>query len=98
MIELTKDTHSLTDFKRKTSSLVKRMKKTGQPLVLTVNGKAELIVQDSKAYQQLLDSTERKEAIEGIRKGLDDVEKGRSQPAQEALEEIRRKHRIPRNR
>jgi len=41
MIDVTQDIHSLTTFKRKSSDLMKQMKKTGRPLVLTVNGKAE---------------------------------------------------------
>ena len=47
--------HSLTDFKRNTSAYVEKMKETKAPLVLTVNGEAELVVQSAKAYQELLD-------------------------------------------
>jgi prevent-host-death family protein len=43
------------------------MKQTGQPLVLTVNGKAKVVVQDAKSYQQLLDKIEELEAIAGIK-------------------------------
>ena len=35
------------------------MKQTGEPIVLTVNGKAEVVVQDAKSYQQLLEKIER---------------------------------------
>ncbi len=47
--------HSLTDFKRNTSAYVEKMKDTKAPLVLTVNGEAELVVQSAKAYQELVD-------------------------------------------
>ena len=53
----------LSEFKRNTVDLLDRLRKTGHPLVLTINGKAELVVQDAAAYQALLD---RVEAIEGI--------------------------------
>jgi PHD/YefM family antitoxin component YafN of YafNO toxin-antitoxin module len=66
-------------------------------VVLTVNGKAELVVQDAEAYQQLLELAERLKVIEGIRRGLDDVKAGRTQPVEEALEEIRREFDIPRD-
>ncbi len=46
--------HSLTDFKRNTSVYVKKMKETRVPIVLTVNGEAELVVQNAEAYQELL--------------------------------------------
>src|SRR5438034_1191555 len=97
MIDLSKDIHSLTDFKRHTPEFMKQLKESRHPLVLTVNGKAELVVQDAEAYQQLLDLAERVKVIEGIRRGLEDVKAGRTQPVEEALEEIRREFNIPRN-
>ncbi len=95
MLELTRDIHSLTDFKRRTGEFVEQMKRTGNALVLTVNGKAELVVQDAESYQKLLELKDRAEAIEGIRKGLESMKAGRTQPAKEALEELRKKHGIP---
>ena len=47
-------------------NLLDRLGKTGDPLVLTIDRKAELVVQDAEAYQALLD---RVEAIEGIQRG-----------------------------
>ena len=49
-MKLTRDIQSLSTFKRDTAKLVRQMKKTGQPVVLTVNGKAELVVQDAASY------------------------------------------------
>jgi prevent-host-death family protein len=95
MIDLSKDIHSLTDFKRNTLEYVRQLKETGHPLVLTVNGKAELVVQDAEAYQQLLELAERLKVIEGIRRGLEDVRAGRTRPVEEALEELRLKYNLP---
>lgn len=53
------DIHSLTDFQRNTKAYVKRLKETGRPQVLTVNGKAEVIVQDAKSYQIMVEQIER---------------------------------------
>jgi prevent-host-death family protein len=47
--------HSLTDFKRNASNYVEQVRETQSPLVLTVNGKAAVIVQDASAFQGLLD-------------------------------------------
>lgn len=96
MIDLTTDIHSLTDFKRRTADYIEQIKQTGHPLVLTLNGKAELVVQDAASYQRLLDILDRGEAIEGIRKGLKSVQEGRTRPAEDVLEEIRREHEVPR--
>ena len=58
MINLSQDIQSLSTFKRNSNELINQMKTTGNPIVLTVNGKAEVIVQDAVSYQKLLDSIE----------------------------------------
>lgn len=93
VLDLANDIRSLSDFKRNTLELLDRLRKTGHPLVLTINGKAELVVQDAEAYQALLD---RVEAIEGIQRGLADVKAGRTKPARQVFARLRRKHGIPR--
>jgi prevent-host-death family protein len=93
MLDIANDIRSLSDFKRNTSELLNRLKRTGSPLVLTINGKAEIIVQDAQAYQALLG---RVETIEGIQRGLADVSAGRSKPARAVFRRLRRKHGIPR--
>ena len=95
MIDVTTDIHSLTDFKRRTGEFVEQMKQTGHPLVLTVNGKAELVVQDAESYQELLDLKDRAETIEGIRKGLESMKAGRTRPIEEVFAEIEREHEVP---
>lgn len=94
MIQLT-DIHSLTDFQRNVKEHLKQMKRSGRPKVLTVNGKAELVVQDAKSYQKLLDLIDRADAIEGIQRGLEDVKYSRTRPFDEALEDLRRKYEVP---
>ena len=47
MLDLANDIRSLSDFKRNTVELLDRLRQTGHPLVLTVNGRAELVVQDA---------------------------------------------------
>jgi prevent-host-death family protein len=96
-MDLSKDIRSLSDFKRNTSELLERMEESGEPMVLTVNGKAKLVVQDAASYQKLMESIDYSEAVKGIRLGLDDVEQGRTKPVRQAFDAIRKKHGIPRN-
>jgi prevent-host-death family protein len=96
MVSLTEDIHPLTDFKRNTVDFLKQMQKTKRPVVLTVNGKAEIVVQDAASYQKLVERLERLETVAAIRKGLKDVEEGRVHDAREALEGLRVKLGIPR--
>lgn len=95
MLNISRDIHSLSSFKRNTPSFIEQMKQTGEPVVLTVNGKAELVVQDAESYQKLLDALERLEAIAGIKQGLEDVEAGRTISMTEFEQEMRQKYDIP---
>ena len=74
----TQSIHSLTDFQRNTARHVARMRKSGLPEVLTVKGKAELIVQTAESYQALLSRLELYESAIAINRGLQDVREGRS--------------------
>lgn len=84
------DIHSLTDFQRHTKAHLKRLKASGRPTVLTVNGKAELIVQDAAAFEETLD------AIRGVQRGLNAMKEDTGKPFRVALDEIRARQRIPR--
>jgi prevent-host-death family protein len=96
MFDIKNDIQAMTTFRRNPAKFMKQLKKTKKPLVLTINGKAEAVVQDAEAYQRLLDIAAQVDASEGIRQGLEDVKKGRVRPAREVLEIFRRKHAISR--
>ena len=87
MIDVSQDIQSLTVFKRNSLGLMKRMKKTGRPLVLTVKGKAEAVIMDAASYQELSD---RVDAIAGIRRGLIQAKKGLGRPVDDVFDELDR--------
>ncbi len=94
-MDLNRDIHSLTEFKKNTPEFLQQLKETGEPLVLTINGKAELVVQDAESYQKLLDLAEEAKVLAGIRQGLEDMRAGRTQPLAEAFADIRRDLDLP---
>jgi prevent-host-death family protein len=94
-MDITRDIDSLTHFKRNTNEVIEQLKATGQPMVLTVNGKAEIVVQNAASYQAMLDLVDRAEAIVGIKRGLDSIDRGEGIPAEEAFKRLRKKHKIP---
>lgn len=93
-MNIRRDIHPLTDFKRNTAEFISQLKQTGEPVVLTINGKAELVVQDAASYQKLLDLAERAEVIESIRHGLEEMKAGLGRPADEVFADIRREFTI----
>ena len=92
MLDISKDIHSLSDFKRHTSEFVEQMRGSGHALILTINGKAELVVQDAASYQKLLDRVDELEALEGIQRGLADVQAGRTTTLRAFEKTFRKKH------
>jgi PHD/YefM family antitoxin component YafN of YafNO toxin-antitoxin module len=75
--------------------MVRQLKKTGQPVVLTVNGKAALVIQDAESYQKLLEAQDRMEAIEGIRRGLESMKQNKGKPAEKFFREFFAEKGIP---
>lgn len=94
-MKLTRDIQSLSVFKRDTSKFMRQMKKTKEPIVLTVNGKAEMVVHDAESYEDYLREKDRQEAIAGIRRGMADVKAGRVTEAEVFFKEFEEKYGIP---
>jgi len=94
-MKLSRDIQSLSVFKRDTSKFLKQMKKTGQPIVLTVNGKAAAVVLDPDSYQEYLREKDYQETMASVRRGIADAKAGRVTEAEEFFKEFERKHLIP---
>jgi prevent-host-death family protein len=95
-LDIRNDIRSLSDFKRNSREFLEQMRETGNPVVLTINGRAEVIVQDAASYQKLLDYIDDLEALEGVKRGLADVKAGRATPLGKFEKDFRKKHGIPR--
>ncbi len=95
MLNIGRDIHSLSDFKRKTPEFIERLEQTGEPVVLTVNGRAKIVVQDAESYQKMLELLDRAETIEAIREGLESVKQGKTMSLDQFDKEMRKKFRIP---
>jgi hypothetical protein len=91
MINL-KDIQSLTEFQRKSRETIARLKRTGRPAILTVNGQAAIVVQDAHAYQKLLDRAEQAEKLMELRRGIAEYRAGEVRDAKKALTELEVRH------
>jgi hypothetical protein len=92
----TREIHSLTDFLRNHKAHVTRLKETQAPEVLTVNGKAEVVVQDVASYQSMLDRLYHMETLTAIQEGMASAERGELKPAAQVLDEMRAKYGLSR--
>ena len=95
MLDLREDIQPLTTFRNNSVKMMRQLKRTRRPMVLTVNGRPEAVVQDAAAYQALLDLAAKADAGEGVRQGFEDAKAGRVSPAREAFADFRKKRAIP---
>ena len=65
-MKITRDIQSLSVFKRDSAKFLRQMKKTGRPIVLTVNGKAAMVIQDADSYQKEIEELARLAAANGV--------------------------------
>jgi len=96
---LPEDITPLTDFKRDTAAYIRKLQRTGRAQVLTVNGRAEVVVQSAKSYQKFMEVIEREATRDSIRQGLAEADRGELHPLGKALTQAaaRRKARTRRS-
>jgi len=64
------DIHTVTEFSRKPAEHIKRLADSKRPEILTVNGKAAVVIQDAESYERMAELAEYAESIQTIRKAL----------------------------
>jgi PHD/YefM family antitoxin component YafN of YafNO toxin-antitoxin module len=89
MFDVNSDINSLSNFKRNMPEFLRQLKETGHPVVLTINGKAELVVQDTASYQKLIERAERAQRMDAVKPSLNDMKAGKVIPADDVLAEMR---------
>lgn len=83
------DIHPLTDFQRNAKAHIARINHTGRTEILTVNGKAEAVLLGAGAYERLLGTIEELETLQSIRRGLEELDAGKTVSAAQVHEELR---------
>lgn len=69
-----RDIQTVSEFKQNASKLVKQVQHTKQPLVLTVNGRPAVVLQDVETYQAMADQREYDLTVAAIKEALVDFE------------------------
>jgi prevent-host-death family protein len=72
----------ITDLKTRSREIVKQLKETGQPVLITQRGRAAAVMESIESYEK---RQEHYEAVEGILAALREAEKGDLRDHKEAL-------------
>ncbi|NQZ08131.1 MAG: type II toxin-antitoxin system Phd/YefM family antitoxin [Algicola sp.] len=86
------DIHTVTEFSRKPAEHIKRLAHSKRPEILTVNGKAAVVVQDAESYERMAKLAEYADSVLTIRKAMNE----QSRPVSDFTAEFEAKHGINR--
>jgi PHD/YefM family antitoxin component YafN of YafNO toxin-antitoxin module len=89
------DSESFANFAGDPTRYLERMRKSGEPMLLTLEGQTAVVVQDAASYQRFLERVDRLEAIAAIKAGVQDIAAGRTVPVRQAFEEMTRRLGLP---
>ena len=91
MLDITNGIRSLSKFKQNSSEILKYIKKTQNPTILTINGKAEAVILDPESYQKMMNKIALFESGKKLEAALVKMENNKGISAQKALKKLRQK-------
>jgi len=86
------DIRSVTDLKRNTREILDHLHESGRPVFLTVNGRADSVLLDVRAYEKLLQAGNLAQLLAPAER---DIIGGKTRPMREFMEEFKRDRKIP---
>ena len=92
-LSLTEDIKSVSEFKRRIRDVFAQLHRTGRPVVITVNGRPDVVLLDAAVFERTL-SALNLQAL--LAEGEADVAARRTRPARAAVKALRRAAKIPR--
>ena len=91
-IDVTEDIRSVTDLKRNTRDILEQLHRTGRPVVLTLNGKADAVIMDAKTYGKYVKACNMARLLA---EGEADIAARRVRPMRSFLKEFKDARKIP---
>lgn len=91
-MDITQDILPLSDFNEQSQALRERVKETHKPILLTVDGRVEWVVQDAASYQRMQALIERMETLDSIDRGLASIEADSGTDAEEFFGWMENRH------
>ena len=87
VVSLTEDIKSVSELKKNTNDIFEQMHRTGRPIVITVNGKPDVVLMDVEVFEKKLRALNLSVLLA---EAEIDVREGRTRPARDFLAELKR--------
>ncbi len=85
-MKLSESIQPISYVKSNAAAVVDRVCETGEPVIVTQNGRARVIIQDLQTYER---TQETMAFLELVRQGDDDIAAGRTKPFKQAFAELK---------
>jgi prevent-host-death family protein len=92
-VSITEDIKSVSELKRKTHEIFEQLHRTGRPIVVTVNGKPDVVLLDAEVFEKKLKALNLGVLLAEAEA---DIKKGQTRPAREFLKELKTSASVPR--
>lgn len=90
---ISEDIRPITDLKKHTREVLDHARKTGRPVILTVNGRADAVLLDAKTYEKHLKASNLARLLWPAEA---DIKAGRTRPMRSFLREFKNDKKISR--
>jgi prevent-host-death family protein len=90
-ISLAEDIRSVTDLKRHTKNIISQVHRTGRPVVVTVNGRADVVLLDIATYENQVSAQKMAELLAPAEK---DIVLKQTRPIKQFLKEFKNAHKV----
>jgi prevent-host-death family protein len=87
----TTDIYPVSDFNRKPAEHIKRVRETRRPEVLTVNGKAAVVMMDPETYDKLTEQAELARSLDRIAQANAQFEQGDGRPITKVFDQLKQR-------
>ncbi|MEE8167627.1 MAG: type II toxin-antitoxin system Phd/YefM family antitoxin [Candidatus Hydrothermarchaeales archaeon] len=85
-VSITEDIKSVSELKKKTREIFEQLHSTGRPIVVTVNGKPDVVLLDAAVFEKKLKALNLGVLLAEAEA---DVKEGRTRPARDFLKELK---------
>ncbi len=92
-LSLMEDMKTVSELKKNLRAVFQQIHRTGRPVVVTVNGKPDVVLVDAAVFDRRLRAIN---LAVLLARGEEDIRRGRTRPARAVFKELRRGRKVPR--
>jgi len=92
-LSITEDVKTVSELKNSLKAVFEQIHRTGRPVVVTVNGKPDVVLLDVTLFERKLRALNLATLLAA---GEEDIRRGRTRPARAFLKDLKRGRKIPR--